>query len=398
MDNYRNEFTAGDPQEEQPQRVQRKNKGKKRILLLGLAALVLLGAVAAALLWDQSSFDGLRRSILYARAEKDDSGCARLYPYSSDTTGRFAALDGSLACVSSQDVLVLSAGGTVLYQCPVHFLNPALESGGGVAAAYDIGGTRLYVLDSKGLAWEKEPGGEIYAVSVSRQGQVTVTYRKSGYKAAVCVYDGAGEPRFEFDSADRFLLDAALSRDGRSLAAATMGQSGGVFSGALVLYRLNSEKEAGSTALSGSLVYDLGTVDGNFCAVTDTALYFAAPAGELTGFYSYGDDYLRRCTLDGSGYAALLLGHYRSGTAGTLLTVDCDGAELARREVDGEVLDMSAAGRYIAVLYADRMTIYDRELAEIATLHDISAARQVLMREDGSAVLAGISGASLYLP
>lgn len=397
MDNNWKEFTLGDLQEEQPKRIAPKRK-KRRWLFLGIAAAVALIAVAVALLWDQSSFDGLRRSIIYAKAQKDESGCARLYEYTGDNTSRFAVLDGSLATVSAQDVLLQGEGGTVLYQKSVHFLHPAMECGGGIAAAYDIGGTEVYVMDSRGLLWSEELGGEIYALSVSRQGQVAVTYHKSGYKAAVCVYDTAGQPQFEYDSADRFVADAALSRDGRSLASATVGQQDGEFCGALVLYKLTSEKPTASLALKGSLVYDVGTVDSNFCAVTDTALYFATPSGSLTGFFSYGDDYLRRCSLSGNGYAALLLGHYRTGSLGTLLTVDCDGAELARMELDGEVLDMSAAGRYIAVLYADHLSIYDKALQEVANLPDVSTARQVLMREDGSAVLAGTSGASLYLP
>ena len=59
---------------------------------------------------------------------------------------------------------------------------------------------------------------------------------------------------------------------------------------------------------------------------------------------------------------------------------------------------MSAAGRYIAVLFSDRMVIYDKTLAECARLDAVSEARQVLMRADGSAVLAGSTAASLYLP
>ena len=67
-------------------------------------------------------------------------------------------------------------------------------------------------------------------------------------------------------------------------------------------------------------------------------------------------------------------------------------------DIDGEVLDISTAGRYVAVLFSDRLTIYDKYLTEVATLPDVSEVRAVLMRAAGSAVLAGASGASLYLP
>ena len=63
-----------------------------------------------------------------------------------------------------------------------------------------------------------------------------------------------------------------------------------------------------------------------------------------------------------------------------------------------EVMSLSAAGKYVAVLYQDHLTIYDKDLQEYAVLKDVSAAGTVLMRSDGSAVLTGASAASLYLP
>ena len=39
-----------------------------------------------------------------------------------------------------------------------------------------------------------------------------------------------------------------------------------------------------------------------------------------------------------------------------------------------------------------------KQLRECAVLEDVSSARRVLMRRDGSAVLAGTNAASLYLP
>ena len=74
------------------------------------------------------------------------------------------------------------------------------------------------------------------------------------------------------------------------------------------------------------------------------------------------------------------------------------GEEIASLSVENEVLDLSAAGRYLAVLYSNKLVIYDRNLQECSVLEDVSSARRVLMRSDGSAVMAGTNAASLYLP
>lgn len=391
------DLPQGDLQEEQPRRLRQKKKSRKW-LWLTLTVLVVLGAVAAAVLWDANSFDGLRRSIIYARAEKDETGCAKLYYYENDATSRFAAIDGSLVTVAANQVRLLDERSQVLYQNSVRFLHPDLVSGGGVAVAYDIGGTALYALDSKGLRWQQETEGELIAVTVNPHGYVTAVYNKSGAKAAVTVWDSNGAAVFTFQSAQRFVMTAALGQDDRTLAAVTMGQEDGKFQSFLVLYHTDSDKMVATTPVDGGVAYALETLQREFCAVTEQGLYLLDSGGELKASYSYGGQFLRRCVVGDGGWAALLLSRYKSGGYASFITVDGDGNELGGCDIDGEVLDISTAGRYVAVLFSDRLTIYDKYLTEVATLPDVSEVRAVLMRADGSAVLAGASGASLYLP
>jgi len=391
------DLPQGDLQEEQPRRLRQKKKPRKW-LWLTLIVLVVLGAVAAAVLWDANSFDGLRRSIIYARAEKDETGCAKLYYYENDATSRFAAIDGSLVTVAANQVRLLDERSQVLYQNSVRFLHPDLVSGGGVAVAYDIGGTALYALDSKSLRWQQETEGELIAVTVNPHGYVTAVYNKSGAKAAVTVWDSNGAAVFTFQSAQRFVMTAALGQDDRTLAAVTMGQEDGKFQSFLVLYHTDSDKMVATTPVDGGVAYALETLQREFCAVTEQGLYLLDSGGELKASYSYGGQFLRRCVVGDGGWAALLLSRYKSGGYASLITVDGDGNELGGCDIDGEVLDISTAGRYVAVLFSDRLTIYDKYLTEVATLPDVSEVRAVLMRADGSAVLAGASGASLYLP
>lgn len=391
------DLPQGDLQEEQPRRLRQKKKPRKW-LWLTLIVLVVLGAVAAAVLWDANSFDGLRRSIIYARAEKDETGCAKLYYYENDATSRFAAIDGSLVTVAANQVRLLDERSQVLYQNSARFLHPDLVSGGGVAVAYDIGGTALYALDSKSLRWQQETEGELIAVTVNPHGYVTAVYNKSGAKAAVTVWDSNGAAVFTFQSAQRFVMTAALGQDDRTLAAVTMGQEDGKFQSFLVLYHTDSDKMVATTPVDGGVAYALETLQREFCAVTEQGLYLLDSGGELKASYSYGGQFLRRCVVGDGGWAALLLSRYKSGGYASLITVDGDGNELGGCDIDGEVLDISTAGRYVAVLFSDRLTIYDKYLTEVATLPDVSEVRAVLMRADGSAVLAGASGASLYLP
>lgn len=399
MDNNTNnwkEFTLGNPQEEKPRRVAKRRR--RPLLVLPAVAAVLAGIVTAAVLLDRSGFDGLRRSIIYAKAVKDENGCAQLYRYNSDQSGHFASLDGSLVSVSMHQLTVLDEKNRTLYDESVKFQTPSLQSRGGRAVAYDVGGTEVYVLSDKGLVYKLDCAGEVLNASLNQKGWLTVVCGESGCKAAVRVYDAEGEAVFAFRSSDRFVMTAALSADSRTLAAVTMGQENGVFASYVVFYRVNSDKEAGRCTLRGSVVYDLTAAGSGFCAVTEEQLCFLSGDGVMTAAYDYGGDYLRRVSVSDDGYAAVLLGRYRTGTQHRIVTVNGEGKELAALEIDAEVASLSAAGRYVAVLTGEELVIYDKQLKPCAQLQEVSQAREVLMRSDGSAVLAGSMAASLYLP
>ena len=102
--------------------------------------------------------------------------------------------------------------------------------------------------------------------------------------------------------------------------------------------------------------------------------------------------------LTGFLFAAALLGKYRAGRQATLPVVDDTGAVTGALALDQQVLSLSAAGRYVAVLTGDRLDIYTSDLSPYATLDGTQGARKVLLMEDGSAILISEDSASFYVP
>ena len=92
------------------------------------------------------------------------------------------------------------------------------------------------------------------------------------------------------------------------------------------------------------------------------------------------------------------LSRYRSGSTLKLVTVSADGEKIGEADIGKEVLCISAAGKYLAALYSDSLTIYTSDLSEYATLSNTEYAKSVIMREDGTALLLGTSSAWLFIP
>lgn len=380
---------------------QRQKKSRVRHpWLLALVLVVVLGAVSFAAYRGLDSADSLRRMYTYSRLEKDADGKAELFRYDSDRSATYAMLGDGLLSVSTTRIRLLGGDGEEIWARTVNFKRPAIAAGNQTAAVYDIGGQELYVFDTHGLLRDMSAETEngILAVSINDAGYLALTALKSGYRAAVTVYNASLAPIFTFNSSERYVSDACVMNDNRHLAAVTLGEADGGFASILTFYAFDSEQPISETTLSDSMVLSLGNVGDTLAALQDDRLTIFLADGSLSGSYRYEYPYLRGQSPGGGGFAALLLSRYRSGSTLRLVTVNEKGEILGTLNTQHEVLDVSATGQYVAVLYGDSLTIYTPELTEYATLNGTEYAKQVAMRDDGTALLIGASRGWLYIP
>lgn len=378
----------------------RRSGGFGRALRVLLTLLIVLAVVVAAAWKDLKSLDSVKRLFSYNKITQDEQGKAELYAFSNDRSNVFALLGDHLIVASTTNVTVLGDDGSIVYSGSVKLASPAIAVGGQTAAVYDIGAQTLLVFSASGLVRDMsgECSGSILSVSLNPSDYLTLNAEKSGYKSTVTVYDASGEKVFAFNSSERYVIDAAVLRDCKHMAAVTLGEANGAVANTVSLYSLGSEKAASVNTLTGSLLLSLDSVAGSLACLTDESLTFFTAGGSLAGSYRFEYPYLRGVSMEGDGFAALLLSRYRSGSALRIVTVGTDGEVLGGLDSRGEVLSLSAAGNYLAVLYSDSLVIYTPQMEEYARLVGTEYARAVIMRDDGTAVLIGSASAWLYIP
>ena len=376
-------------------------EGKSKSLLQRLRVLLIVAVAALAVasltaMEDGVRFASLRRWLMYGESNSTQD----FHVYASDSGNRYGQLGTGLLVASPNNIQFFRDSGSAAYEIPVKMKNPQMSVGQRQAAVCDVGGDSLYLLDPMGTRrkMSTERGLCYYSARLSGSDYLAVTEQKNGYKAAVSVYNASGEPVFHFDSYDNYISDAIVTSDSRSVVAVSLESQYGVFASKLLVYDLESAQLTGSRIIQDGLVMDFSCNNNRMICLCDKRFVIATLDGQMLLDRPYGNLYLHDYALDGDGFCALLLGRYQSGNICTLTTFDVDGAELARLELTEEVLDISAAGEYLAVLYDDALVIYTRDLQEHARLEDTQYAGQIQMRADGTALM--ISGASAwrYLP
>lgn len=391
---------------ERKERIARKRAEKaarpslgKRILSLMLVAVLVLSAVILTVFWDRVNFDAIRRSFAYMGTEQTVGGATIPFSYEHGNSNYFAALGKNLVHVSNHETVIYDRSGTVLFQTEFPLETPAVVVGGGVAAAYDIGGRNLMVFNEKGTKMEVEIEEDlgIYSAALNRSGWLAVTCQKKGQKGCVDIYNANMNKVFSYDSASRYVINAYVSEDCKYMVAQTLGQRDGGFISEMVVYRLDSDAKHAVYSVD-AMVLSVDSIDQQILCISDSKAVVASSSGQVKATYEYPLPYLREYSADGDGFAVFTLNRHRAGTSGKLITVAGDGHVLAELDISDEILDLSAAGRYIAVLYADRLVVYNKDLTEYAQFGQTDTAEFVCMRSDGSVWLIETDEISVLIP
>lgn len=371
----------------------------KQMVIYAVTALMLVCAVLAIVYRDRLNLDALKRWVAYGSLSTDEDGQAERFSFSSGSNNAFAPLDGGLLVCSNNTLQLLSRSGESVLSAEVSMKQPVISTAGDYAVVYDVGGSDLYVFHSAEQVFTYSTTGSYALLSarVNESGALVVVEQSSGYKATVTVYSNDYQPRIAINESTNFISDAVLSPDSRSVAVVEIYQDESALGSDLVIYQVSDASVASTTQLGEDLVLDLRWQDGRIWLEREYGVTVANSNGELLGDWSNASKYLERYSLDGDGYAVELMSKYKSGSLGELWVIDSDGQQKVSRSISEEVLSVSAAGRYIAVLTTGSLVVYNSDLQEYASTVN-STARQVIMRSDGSAMMVGTDEAWLFVP
>ncbi len=307
----------------------------------------------------------------------------------------YAWIEQGLVIASGTGVQLIGPGGETQIADTVILQNPAVAKGTELAAVWSVGGKDFYTVGREKALVKTALDRKIINICVNRENWLAVSTQEDGYKGSVSVYNGKLKPVYKWSSGDSYLVDAALSDSGDKMTAYTISESGSK----LHFFNLNSTEQKGSCNLDNTVLLDLAYLsNSSVCALSLGSAFFVNDKGSLISKYDFTDGYLKDFSFEGSGFAALLIGKYKAGNSGTIVTLSPTGVEMGKLDVKSEILSFSVSGKYIAVLYSDLLVIYRSDMTVYAKIADISNVRQVLMRPDGSVVMLSSSGAALYKP
>lgn len=371
-----------------------------RLLALIVTAALVFGALVLVVCRDRFNLDAVKRWLAYRSLETGATGEAAPFTHAGGDKLSVAYLENGILLSSSTGTHYYSFSGDQYAEEVLTMENPVLSASNKAGVVYDAGGQSLFLFrgTEETFSLSLEGGGDLLSARVNDSGWLAVTAQQSGYKGAVTVYDNQGEKVIQISLSSTFLVDAALSPDCKTVAVVTMDQEGGVFQSQVLFYPVNREEPSAQISLGNTTVLDLDYETDTLWVLGEDRLMTVELASQTVQTCSFGRSYLKGCGLGGDGFALLLLGRYRAGSATQALTIDPDGSIRAALDLPSQVLSFDCAGNYCSLLTGSALTIYTPSLTPYAALESTQGARYTALAADGSALLADAQQAWLYIP
>ena len=371
-----------------------------RLLILAVTAALVAGALLLVVYRDRLNLDAFKRWLTYRSLETSETGQAEPFTHAGGDKLSLAYLDSGVLLASAAGAHYYSFSGEVYAQEVLAMENPVLSAAAGAGVVYDAGGRSLFLFreGQETFHLTLEGGGDLLSARVNDSGWLAVTAQQSGYKGVVTVYNAGGGQVIQIRLSSTFVVDAALSPDCRTVAVVTMDQEGGVFQSQVRFYPVDQEEPSAQVSLGSIAPLDLDYESGRLWVLGEDCLMIVSDDGKESAVYSFGRSYLKGCALGGDGFALLLLGSYRAGSASQAVTVNGEGQALAQISLTGQVLDFDAAGRYCSLLSGSQLSVCTSELADYALLESTQGARYTALSPNGSALLADSQRAWLFIP
>ena len=371
-----------------------------RLLALLVTAVLILGALILVIHRDRLNLDALERWITQRRVETGETGQAQPFTHAGGSQLSVAYLKNGILLSSSSGAHYYSFSGEKYAEEILTMEHPVLSASDNAGVVYDAGGQSLFLFRGTEEVFDLTLKGDadLLAARVNDSGWLAVTAQESGYKGAVTVYNPQGEKVIQISLSSTFAVDAILSPDCKTVAVVTIDQEAGAFRSDILFYPVNKTEPSSSIHLGSCVTLDLDYESDRLWVLGEDRLLTVDPDSNQVQSYLFGRSYLKGCNFGGNGFALLLLGRYRAGTANQAVTIGPDAVPMGSLSLSSQILSFDSAGSYCGLLSGSRLDLYDPNLVLTNSLAATQGARYTSMQDDGSALLADAQQAWLYIP
>jgi len=281
------------------------------------------------------------------------------YIYFSGSDSAFAPFKGGLAVCSTENVKVFDEKGNLFSNISSAKSKPVVISSPKHILSYDLNGKVLTVSNSFATLFEKSFTNNIYSADISQNGGFCVVTSEEGYKAKVTVFGNNYKEKYSVYSSEKYVIDAALSPDGKILALACVFPEGVVLNSVIDFYKIGEKSAFSQISLECGTVFDIHYKDnGSLLALGDKGATYINKKASSKAEISFEGRYLTSYehSLENT---VCILSQDMSRNANHVLIINDKGKVSLNCDTEYKIIDAAVCQNVIAIYTGDRLIFID---------------------------------------
>lgn len=168
------------------------------------------------------------RNIIDSKVLKKEitENTSNIIEIDSDSSPHIYAYDKYIMVINKSILTLYNQDSSIASKIDMNITTPYVSTKGKYFVVGENGGNKLYLISGTEVKWEKDIEGEIYRVSVNKNGYVSVLLKNSTYKSIVIVYDSEGTELFRTFLAKSYAICSEISENNKYLAIGQIDYSG----------------------------------------------------------------------------------------------------------------------------------------------------------------------------
>lgn len=347
------------------------SRGRSRQTIKYIRYLLLLIMVMVALIFlfanrSQINGDNFRRLMakinIGIASPSAEEGEVR---FDTASSGKTVVYKDGFAHATVEKLIVTDKNGTEFQNTSLGFRDPVITANSLRVMVYDSGGTGLVVADSFSVLYEKQMENPIITAKMNANGSIVVVTEGEGYLAKVYVFDSSMKEVYRYRSLNRYILDAAISKDGKALAVSALNIEGSDILPEILYFKLNKEEIEWTASFSESPCVRIAIKDnGSVCGMFDWGMVSLNKKGKEQGRFLLDNRALQCYSLE-DGVSNIFVVSAADNGAGTIVICNEKGKEKDTINLDFYAVKLDYRDGRIAVLGNQKCGVYNRSGKEL---------------------------------
>lgn len=317
---------------------------------------------------------------------KSDEGENLLFSTDSEVVGGIHLSSGNIV-VTAKSLISFKPNGEKRYSENIGYSNPVFKSSDKKYIVFERSTGKYTIADKSGIIFQNDLEEEIINCDIASNGNYAVITRDAGATQKATVYSANNKAVFGWECTDDYLTDAALSKNGKSVAVSSMNVSQGEPLSRIYYFNVDSLQVESKAEYPNETIYRIKFIDNKkLGAITDVGYITVDMNKGESRSVSYEYDKIAGFSFGSGSSVAILKTGFGSLNEKKLMIVNKKCENVFENSIESDILDFGTDGRNAYVLIAGKVLVYSISSGERGDDIDV----------DASATKIIISGSDIF--